>query len=298
MKRSDLATLFILAALWGGSFLFIRVAAPVLGPLPLATGRVVLGGLVLWIGLRATGQRPELRPHAGKLLLLGLLNASLPYFLIAAAELQLTASLAAMLNATIPLFSVGFGVVSLGERITANRAAGLALGLAGVAFIVGWTPMAMTRATLLAIAAMLVACASYAIATIYAKKTLAGVPSSTLALGQQVGAAVWLVVPALWQLPKAHATMPALFSLLALAVLSTAIAYLLYFRLVASVGPTKTSTVAYLFPVFGAAWGALFLHEPLNAGMVGGLALILASVTLVNDVRLPRFGRALAMSGD
>lgn len=295
MKTKDLLTLFSLAALWGGSFLFIRIAAPALGPLPLAAGRVLLGGLVLWLGIRATGQRPVLRPHARKLLILGLLNASLPYFLIAAAELHLTASLAAMLNATIPLFGAAFGVVSLGERITARRAMGLLVGVLGVALIVGWTPVAMTRTTLLAVAATLVACASYTVATIYAKKALAGVPSPTLALGQQLGAAAWLVVPAALELPHARPTAAALLALLALAVLSTAIAYLLYFRLVATVGPTRTATVAYLFPVFGATWGALFLGEPLNAGMLAGLALILGSVVLVNEVRLPwRAARGLS----
>ncbi len=288
MPPRDLVTLFVLAALWGGSFLFIRVAAPAIGPLPLAAGRVVLGGVVLWASLRALGRRPTLRPYARKLLLLGLLNASLPYFLIAAAELHLTASFAAILNATIPLFGVAFGVLWLDERVTPRRALGLLVGTLGVAAVVGWTPVPLTRTTVGAIVATLTACASYTIATIYAKKALTGVPAPALALGQQVGAAVWLVPPALWQLPRVRPTASALLALLALGVLSTAIAYVLYFRLVERIGPTRTASVAYLFPAFGTLWGALLLDEPVTHGMLAGLALILGGVVLVADVHLRR----------
>lgn len=295
MTPSQLASLFVLAALWGGSFLFIRIAAPALGPFPLVAGRVLIAAVVLWAGMRALGQRATLRPHARKLVLLGLLNASLPNYLFAYAELHVTASLAAILNATVPLFGVGFGILWLGERLTVRRSMGLLVGMAGVGLVVGWTPVAMTRSTVLAIVAALLASASYVLATIYAKKALAGVPAPTLALGQQLGAAVWLVGPALWALPAARPTAPALLAMVALAVLSTAIAYLLFFRLVASVGPTKTATVGYLFPVFGTLWGALFLGEPVNAMMLAGLALILGSVLLVNDVRLGGYARRFSM---
>lgn len=289
MRPKELAALFVLAALWGGSFLFIRVAAPALGPFPLAAGRVTLAALVLWVGMRALGQRPALRANARKLLVLGALNAAVPFSLIAAAELRLTASLAAMLNATVPLWGALFGVLWLGERVTPRRAAGLLLGVVGVGVLVGWSPIAMTRATALSVGATLVATCGYALAGVYAKRQLAGVPAPTLALGQQVAAAVWLAAPALWRLPHAHPTRPAALALLALALLSTTVAYLLYFHLIAAVGPTKTSTVTYLLPLFGMVWGALFLGEPLTAGMLAGLALILGSVLLVNDVRLRGF---------
>src|SRR5687768_5698231 len=117
MRPRDLAALFGLAAVWGGSFLFIRIAAPSFGPFPLVAGRVVLGGLVLWAGLAAFGQRAELRAHWRKLLVLGALNAAIPFALIATAELRLTASLAAMLNATVPFWAALFGMIWLGERI-------------------------------------------------------------------------------------------------------------------------------------------------------------------------------------
>lgn len=288
MTPKDLAALFTLGALWGGSFLFIRLAAPALGPFPLAAGRVTLAALVLWLGLRAFGQRPRLRPYAARLLVLGALNASLPFALIAGAELHLTASLAAMLNATVPLWGAVFGVAWLGERVTPRRAAGLLLGVVGVGVLVGWSPVALTRTTVLSVAAVLVATCSYALAGVWAKRRLSDAPPTTLALGQQVGAAAWLVAPALWQLPSAPPTRTAVLALLALVLLSTTVAYVLYFRLIASVGPTKTNTVTYLLPVFGTLWGAMFLGETVTRGMVAGLALVLASVMLVNDVAIAR----------
>src|SRR5690554_1514671 len=127
MGARDLLTLFALAALWGASYLFIRIGVPALGPLPLAAGRTALAALVLWVGLRALGRRPVLRPHARGLLVLGATNAALPFFLIGAAELHLTASLAAILTATTPLWAVIFSVLWLGERITLRRSAGLLL---------------------------------------------------------------------------------------------------------------------------------------------------------------------------
>ncbi|MBA3673061.1 MAG: DMT family transporter [Gemmatimonadaceae bacterium] len=286
MKRRDLAALFLLGALWGGSFLFIRIAAPSLGAFPLAAGRVVLAALILWLGLRAAGRRVELRGRVRKLLVLGALNAAIPFSLIAVAELRLTASLAAMLNATVPLWASLFGAVWLGERLNARRVAGLGLGVVGVAVLVGWSPVTLDEPTLLSIAATLVATCAYGLSGVWTKRQLSGVPAPTLALGQQLGAATWLIVPALWQAPAAHPTRPAVLAVVALAVLSTTVAYLLYFHLVASIGPTRTTTVTYLLPVFGMLWGAIFLHEPLTRGMLAGLALILGSVVLVNEVRV------------
>ena len=195
MTPRDLLALLALAAVWGGSFLFIRVSVASLGPLPLAAGRVAIAAIVLAIGMPLLGRRVSLRGHVRPLLVLGALNAALPYALISASELHLTASYAAMLNATVPLWSVAFGAVWLGERVTGKRIAGLGVGLLGVAVLVGWSPVEMTPVVVLCIAASLVATASYALAGIYAKKRLSGVSSPALALGQQVGALPWLVLP-------------------------------------------------------------------------------------------------------
>jgi drug/metabolite transporter (DMT)-like permease len=286
MTPIDLALLLGLATLWGGSYFFIRVAVPVFGPAALVALRVVIGGLLLWTVARATGRRLEIRPHLPRLAILGLLNAALPYMLISIAELHLTASFAAILGATVPLFAAAFGARMLGERLSTARLGGLVMGVAGVAVIVGWGPMTLDVTTLLAVLAMLAASASYAGAGIYAKLRLRGVPTLTLALGQQIGAFAWLAVPgALFPL-RSVPSLAAIGALVALGALSTGVAYLLYFRLIERVGPTKTTTVTYLIPIVGMLGGALVLHEPLTAGMLAGLGLVLGSVLLVNEVRI------------
>lgn len=284
--------LFALAAIWGGSFLFIRIAVPYLGPTPLMAGRVLLGGLVLWTVYRLMRPAPlSLRENAKKLLLLGAVNAAVPFTLIAAAELRLTASLASLLNATTPLFAAVLAAAWFGERIGPRRATGLVIGVAGVGMLVGWSPVPLTTSTMLAILAMLVASACYGFSGLFVKRYLGGVSTQTLALGQQMGAAAWLLVPGIWLLPRAPVPNAALWALAGLSVLCTSLAYMLYFRLLATVGPVRTTTVTYLVPIFGMTWGALFLGETLTLGMILGLLTILASVLLVNDVRVPAVGR-------
>jgi drug/metabolite transporter (DMT)-like permease len=155
--------------------------------------------------------------------------------------------------------------------------------MAGVANLTGGSPIALHTATVLSIAAALLASLSYAAAAIYTKRSLAGVPAPTLALGQQVAALAWLAIPAAAQLPAARPSPAALGSLAALAVLSTALAFVLFFRLIARIGPTLTATVTYIIPAFGMLWGALFLDERVTRGMLAGFACIALSVALVND---------------
>ncbi|MEO7455038.1 MAG: DMT family transporter [Gemmatimonadaceae bacterium] len=286
MRLRDLAILFLLAALWGGSFLFIRIAAPELGAFPLALGRVSLAAPLLLAWMKWQRTRVDLRPYAGRLLILGALNAAIPFSLIGAAELHVTASLAAMLNATVPLWALVFSVIWLGERVNLKRGIGLLLGVVGVAVLVGWSPVEMNRITVLSIVAILIACASYGLNGVFTRMKLGGVPAPALALGQQLGAMVWLTLPAAWQFGSIHATRPAVYSVIALGVLCTAIAYPLYFHLIAAVGPMKTTTVTYLLPMFGSAWGAIFLGETVTRGMMVGMGIVLSSVILVNEVKV------------
>ena len=286
MTPLDLLLLAALATVWGGSYFFIRVAVPSFGPATLVALRIVIGGLLLWGIARALRRPVEVRRHLPRLAILGLLNAALPYMLISAAELHLTASFAAILGATVPLFAAALGARFLGERLSAARLGGLLLGIVGVGVMVGWGPMALDRTTVLSVLAMLVASASYASSGIYTKLQLKGVSTYSLALGQQVGAFVWLAIPGALLVPRSMPSPAALGSLLALGALSTGVAYLLFFKLLERVGPTKTTTVTYLIPIVGMLAGALVLGEPLTSGMLVGLVLVLASVLLVNEVRL------------
>ena len=291
MNLRELTALILLAAVWGASFFFIRIAVPALGPFPLVAGRVWLAAAVLGLVALVLRRRVRLRPHWRGLLVLGAINAALPFCLISAAELHLTASLAAIMNAMQPLFAAVIGVVWLGERFTFRRSVGLLVGIAGVGVLVGWSPLPMTLPVLLSFGAMVVATILYAIGGIYAKRRLGGVPGPTLVLGQQVAAGVWLLVPTAFSLPVPPPPVPVVWALLGLALLSTAFAYTLYFYLLEHVGPTKTYTVTYVIPVFGILWGVLFLGEVLTEGVVVGLACILVSLVLVNELTFRRSRR-------
>ena len=286
MTPIDLLLLVALATVWGASYFFIRVAVPAFGPAALVALRVVIGGLLLWLVAAALRRPIVVRRHLPRLAILGLLNAALPYLLISAAELHLTASFAAILGATVPLFAAVMAARLLGERLNASRVGGLVLGIVGVAVMVGWGPMALDGATVLSVLAMLVASASYASSGIYTKLKLSGVSTYSLALGQQLGALVWLAIPGALLVPKTAPSSAAVGSLLALGLLSTGVAYLMFFELLERVGPTKTTTVTYLIPIVGMLAGAVMLGEPLTGGMLVGLVLVLASVLLVNEVRV------------
>lgn len=289
MNALDAAMLLVLALFWGGSYIFIRVAVPSFGPTSLVLARLVLAAVLLYGAARVLGWPLPGREHAGRLVVLGLLNAALPYVLISAAELELTASFAAVLTATVPLFAATYAAMWLGERLRAQRLGGLLAGVIGVGVMVGWSPLPLTAGTALAVFAMLASSASYAGAGVYARAKLRGVPPQTLALGQQLGALVWLAGPGLVFVPRSVPPPVAIGSAVALGVLSTAVAYLLYFRLLERIGPTRSSTVTYLLPVVGLVWGVVLLSEPVSGGMVFGLGMVLVSMMLVNGtgIRLP-----------
>jgi len=287
MTPKQLGALLLLAAVWGASFLFYRVAVPVLGPFVLVELRVLLAGLALLAYALIVRKKLELRANLGKLFILGLLNSVIPFTLIAAAQLTLSASLASILNATTPLFAAIAASIWLSEKLSVKRLMGLPIGVLGVAALVGWSPLEFNAQVALAVGMMLLAALAYALAGIYIKHQLTGVSGLTLAAGQQLSAAAMLIVPATLNVPTTPPSLTVALAVLALALVSTALAYLLYFYLMAEVGPTKTLSVTYLIPLFGSLWGVLFLQERFTAGMLVGLALVMLSVTLVNEVSLP-----------
>lgn len=288
MSLRELAAFVLLSALWGGSFIFIRVAVPDLGPIPLMAGRVSIAAVALGLVAVVLRRRLQLGKYWRGLLVLGSVNAAIPFSFIAAAELHLTASLASILNATVPMFAAVVSAVWLKDRLSGKQVVGLFLGLVGVGVLVGWSPLPLSLRTILSVAAMFGAALCYALGTVYARKNMVAAPTFTLAIGQQASAALWLLVPAVWLTPTVTLSADALWALLGLGLLSTALAYLLYFFLLARVGPTKTVSVTYLVPVFGVIWGATFLREPITAGMIAGLAIIAFSLVLVTEVPIGR----------
>ncbi len=284
MKAKDFAALISLGALWGASFLFIRVAVPVLGPFVLVGLRVGLAALVLALFAGAARRALKLRGLWGPLLFVGFANTAVPFSLISASEVHLTASLAAILNSTTVLFTALVAAVWLRESLTPKKILGVLLGIFGVAVLVGWDPLPLSPIVLLSVAAVLGASLCYGVGAVFTKLTFAGVPPLTLAVGQQSAAAGIMIPVALTDLPGESPSAAVALCVLALAVLSTAVAYLLFFYLIASAGPTATSTVTLVVPVFGLIFGVLFLGEPVGLGTLAGLAVILCSVLLITGI--------------
>jgi len=280
VSPSSLALLVLLAALWGGSFVFMRVAAPALGPLPLAYARVALAATALLLLAFAQRRVPPFRTRWREFAVLGVVNSATPFALFSFASLHVPASTGAILNATSPFFAAVAAAYWLGEALTWRKIAGMALGFAGVATLVGWHPETITADVALAIAACLAAALCYALGSVYAKRSLADVPSFAVACASQMTAAVALMPLLPFATIPGPVTVLVGANVVALALASTALAYLIYFRLIADAGPQRALTVTFLIPLFGVLWGFLFLGEPVTASMLAGGALVVAGTAL------------------
>ncbi|MEL6224886.1 MAG: DMT family transporter [Cyanobacteria bacterium J06627_8] len=289
MKFSNIAELLLLAAVWGGSFLFMRIAAPIIGPVWLIEIRVLLAGLIMLLVVTRQGQLYLLRKYWFPLAVVGCINSAIPFVFLAFASVYLPAGFTSILNGTAPLFGMIVASVWLNERLTPTRLIGFALGFVGVVLLVGLREVAVTSTFFLAVSAGLMAAIMYAIAAPYIKQQMTGVPSFVTTTGSQLAAALVLVPLLPFTIPQNPITPPVIIAVLALALLSTALAYVLYFRLIQNVGSTKALTVTYLIPFFAMLWGALILKEPITSSMIGGCALVLLGTAIVNDVLTSRF---------
>ena len=282
MKRTDLAELLLLAALWGASYLFMRLGAVEFGAFALAGVRSLCAVLVMVPFVAWRGGFGDWKKYWKDILVVGFTNSALPFVLFSYAALSITAGMSAVINATVPLFAALIGWLWLKDTLTPTRMLGLAIGFAGVVWLVadkasfkpgashaGWAILACLAATLL-----------YGFSANFAKRRLAEARPLAVAAGSHVVSALVLAGPmvVLWpqQMPSARAWSAAL----ALAVLCTAFAYVLYYRLIARIGASRTVAVAYLIPVFGVLWGAIFLGETFTLDMALGCAVILAGVAL------------------
>lgn len=275
-----LLELLLLAAIWGSSFLFLRLCAPVLGPLPLIALRVSIAALVLLPVLRRREVRRQLRGHWRALAVVGLSNSALPFTLFAVAALHLGPGTESILNATTPLWAALIGAIGFGAGITRAQGAGLLVGLAGVLVLVGGQAGTGHPGSLAAAATALLAPVSYGFAAHYARRHLARVDPLLIAFASQAFAALILLLPAVALWPG-RAVPPAIWAdVLTLGLLCTALAYTLYFRLLVHVGAAYAASVTFLIPVFGMLWGAWFLHEAVTATMLLGCAVILAGTAM------------------
>ena len=288
MTARQFAELLTLAALWGASFLFMRVAVPEFGPVMVTEVRVLLASLALAPLLWMSGQWPSLRAHARPLLVVGVVNSALPFVFYSYALLWISTGLAAIFNATAPLWGALIAWAWLGERLSPSRVLGLVLGFAGVVWLAwdqaglrsgaGWGQAAW------AVVACLAATFCYGFCVNFTKRHLTTAPPMAVAAGTQLVAAFALAVPATATWPVTMPSSRAWTAVMVLGLAGTGLAYWLYFRLIASVGPSKALAVAYLIPLFALFWGWLFLGEGVTPAMVGAGSVILLGTALATGL--------------
>lgn len=298
MRPQDVAELFGLAALWGAAFLFMRLGASDFGPAALVFVRVAGAAVVLLPLLAWRREMPVLRRHWRDIAWVGLVNTALPFGFYMVAALALSAGLMAIFNATAPLWAALIAWGWRGERPTAWRAAGLAIGFAGVAGL-GWHNASLRPgehgvSAALGIACCIAATACYGLGANLTRQRLSGVAPMAVATGSQLAAALLTLGPALWWWPAQLPGPAAWAGAAVLAVACTALAYLLYFRLIAHTGPSNAIAVTFLIPGFAVLWGAIFLGEALTPAMVLGCAVILLGTALATGLI---GGRPAAVSG-
>lgn len=284
MRPQDLARLVALAAMWGASYLFMRYAVPHLGPALLIELRVLLAGAALLAWAHASGGAIAWARDWKAFAFVGVVGTALPFVLIAEALTRIDASTAAILNALSPLFASIVAALWIHERLTVAKLAGIALCLAGTAVLVGWTPAPMSPSQLAGAAMSVAATVLYGISIVFSKvKLRAASPIGISAATLLAAAAALLPFAAASPPPVALAHVPgaAWLAVAGLAVVSTTVAFIFYYRLIADVGPVKAITVTLLVPVFGMLWGVVFLGEPVTPGRIAGCAIILAGCSLI-----------------
>ncbi len=280
MKVKDLGMLGGLAAIWGSSFLFIKIGAPALSPALLIELRVLIASLALLLIARFIRHGVKIWHKWWQYLVLGATNAAIPFTLIAVAELRLDSGLAAILNATTPLFTALVAWLWAKDAFTPGKLLGVVLGIVGVGILMGDASSGIA-AVWLPVGCSLLAALAYGVAGVFSGRYFKGEKPLDMAIGQQLGATFVLLPLSLFFMPQRAPSETVVFALLMLAVVCTAAAYLLYFALIHSVGAVRTLTVTFLVPPFAVVWGALFLHEAVSWRMLIGLVVILSSVALV-----------------
>jgi len=281
MTPADYGRLILLAAIWGAAFPFMRVAAPVLGAVWTAELRVLIGGLALLLWFRITGFDPGLRRHARAYFIVGTLAIALPFVLYAHAARHAPASLLAIVNASAPMFGLIWSALFGDERVTLRKVVGLALGAAGVTAVAQPDGMAADPDFGWAIASSLAACCAYGAAGVLIRRFARAVPALGMAAGNQLAAAAVLLPLLAFAPPAGTPDGLVIANVLALALLASGVAFVLYFRLIVDVGATRALTVTFLIPAFGLLWGIAFLGESLPAGALLGGALIVGGTALV-----------------
>ncbi|MGX5202537.1 DMT family transporter [Aliikangiella sp. IMCC44632] len=280
MKVSDVFSLVFLAAIWGASFLFMRVSAPEFGAVALIALRVAIAGLFLLPFFFKQAKPEQVAQHWKALSVVGVLNSALPFTLLAYATLSLSAGYTSILNAATPIFAAFIGSLWFASRFSKSALLGLLLGFLGVILLV-WEKLAIGQLnTSLAVAAGLSGALCYAFAANYSKKHLIGVSPLAITTGSQFAATLFLIPFAIIWWPDKMPSQGAWINVIILAVVCTGMAQVIYFKLIDNVGPANATTVTFLIPIFGVLWGYWFLDEVLSLQALFAGLVILVGVTL------------------
>ena len=281
MKAKDIIRLLLLAAIWGSSYLFLRIAAPAIGISMTMGLRITIAALFMILVFSFLNQLPAYKLYWKQYLVLGMLNLVAPFALVTFAVANLNASIGAILNATTPLFTMIISSYWMKEKMSVRKLTGLFIGLMGLVILVGWIPIELNGRTILALAFSLLASLSYGIGAVYTRIKFRQSPPMQTATGQ-ISAAALLVLPLLiFSNSSYDLNLNMAIVVLVLALICTALGYALYFKLISTIGSINASLVTMLVPVFSLIWGIVFLGETLTPGLLAGLALILGSLKLV-----------------
>lgn len=287
MTRRDTLLLLLLSAIWGSSFLFIKLGVDALEPSVVALGRLVVGTLVLLPLLRGRGGLTPLRGHLVPLVVLGALNNALPFWLLGFAETRIDSGLTAVIQAAAPIFTVLLASrIDATQRVSGTRLAGVGVGFVGVALLVG----VQRGGELIAAAAVIGVALCYAFSVLYAGRTVRGLPPLQVSLGQLACAAALMAPAGVAQRPDGVPEAKVLLAVGALGALGSGVAYLLYFAIIASAGASRAILVTYLVPAFALVYGAVFLDETVTLTALAGLALVLGGTALATGVARARRG--------
>jgi drug/metabolite transporter (DMT)-like permease len=280
VKIKYFAQLVALSALWGASFLLIRIASPLLGPNVLAALRIGMATLTLAVLIRAMRHQWPLK-HWRELAVLGALSVALPFILFAWAALQLPAGYSALLNSTAVVFGIFSAAWFKEDTLTLRKLLGCVSGFAGVALIVGLGPVKLTPQVLLAALACILASACYGISTPLMKRAITRMQPLEIAAGIHGISMVFLLPGAVWSWPQAHFTVGALAAVALMGVVTSGLAYWMHIRILAHVTPVAAMSPTFMIPVFGVTWGHIFLGEQLSSGIYAGGALVLLATGLI-----------------
>jgi drug/metabolite transporter (DMT)-like permease len=286
MSLTAFAQLVALSALWGASFLFIRIASPQLGPLVLAGLRIGLATLTLALIMRVLKHRWPWQ-HTRELLWIALTAVAVPFLLFAWAGLHLPSSYSALINTTYVMFGCLFAAWLKVDALTVRKVIGCVIGMVAISLIVQLGPMQLSPVVLLACGAALLASIGYGLAVPLTKRALSHIEPLPVAAMTHLWSLVLLAPLSVYGAPQANWSLGALLATAVMGIVTSGIAFWLHLRVMRYITSTAAMTPAFMIPVFGVLWGHVFLGEPLSRGMLAGAALALVAIALISDLKLP-----------